>query len=108
MAIVGLSPQILEKRKRDERGTRETNGGKEGEEERVFFSQLGAEKARGWPWGWRTLDRTLWSAIIGGVGPRVSGKANFLAAREFSHRLARKTRSYISRAMQGRASRCIS
>lgn len=27
-------------------------------------------------------DRTLWPAIIGGVGSRVSGKANFLAARE--------------------------
>lgn len=38
------------------------------------------------------LDRILWSAIIGGVGPRVSGKANFLAARELLS--ARKTRVY--------------
>jgi len=74
------------KRKRDERDEWR-KGGTERERE-VFPSSAYKRRGTGHR-GWRTLDRTLWSAIIGGVGPRVSGKANFLAAREFSHRLAR-------------------
>lgn len=85
MAIVGFPPHEYprEKREKDRLGRIK---------EMASSFQRGVEKARVWPQGRRTLDRILWSAIIGGVGPRVSGKANFLAARELPS--AHKTRIY--------------
>lgn len=84
MAIVGFPSQEYPREEREKDGLIEKRDGE--------LSPAQCGKDEGLAAGMVRLDRILWSAIIGGVGPRVSGKANFLAARELPS--TRKTRIY--------------
>jgi hypothetical protein len=49
MAIVGLSPQILEKREEEKERRKRRMAQRRNRERERGFSQLGVQKARDWP-----------------------------------------------------------